>query len=106
MPVRERSGARDLRPERWEHRCACSQKPQVRGQWGHEALPLCRRHLPPLPRALEGAEAIIWDGAEWVELRLEEEGLAWDEDRIDTLVTEPWYLGLGDASCKGKKSAG
>jgi hypothetical protein len=38
-----------------------------------------------------------------VELRLEEEGLAWDEDRTETLVTEPWYLGLGYASCKGRK---
>lgn len=25
---------------------------------------------------VEGAEFIIWEGAEWVELRLEEEGLA------------------------------
>ena len=50
--------------------------------------------LPSLPRVLEGAEVIIWDGAECVELRLEEEGLAWDEDRTETLVTEPWYLGL------------
>lgn len=41
-----------------------------------------------------------------MELRLEEEGLAWDEDRTDTLVTEPWYLGLGYASCKGRKIAG
>lgn len=38
-----------------------------------------------------------------MELRLEEEGLAWDEDRTETLVTEPWYLGLGYASCKGRK---
>lgn len=54
-----------MRPERWEHKCACSQKPQVRGgQWGHEALPLLQAALPPLPRALEGAEAIIWEGAE------------------------------------------
>lgn len=41
-----------------------------------------------------------------MELRLEEEGLAWDEDRTDTLVTEPWYLGLGDASCRGKNQQG
>lgn len=34
-----------------------------------------------------------------MELRLEEEGLAWDEDRTETLVTEPWYLGLGYMSC-------
>ncbi len=26
---------------------------------------------------VEGAEFIIWEGAEWVELRLEEEGLAY-----------------------------
>lgn len=38
-----------------------------------------------------------------MELRLEEEGLAWDEDRTETLVIEPWYLGLGYASCKGRK---
>lgn len=38
-----------------------------------------------------------------MELRLEEEGLAWDEDRTETLVTEPWYLGLGYMSCKGRK---
>lgn len=28
------------------------------------------------PLMVEGAEFIIWEGAEWVELRLEEEGLA------------------------------
>lgn len=38
-----------------------------------------------------------------MELRLEEEGLAWDEDRTETFVTEPWYLGLGYASCKGRE---
>lgn len=62
----------------------------------HKALcsPSASSILPSLPRVLEGAEVIIWDGAECVELRLEEEGLAWDEDRTETLVTEPWYLGL------------
>lgn len=53
------------------------------------------RACPCLPRVLEGAELIIWDGAEWVELRLEVEGLAWDEDKTETLVTELWHLGLG-----------
>lgn len=57
-------------------------------------LPSASIILSSLPRVLEGAEVIIWDGAECVELRLEEEGLAWDEDRTETLVTEPWYLGL------------
>lgn len=45
-------------------------------------------------RVLEGVEVIIWDGVECVEFRLEEEGFVWDEDRIETLVIEFWYLGL------------
>lgn len=31
---------------------------------------------------VEGAEFIIWEGAEWVELRLEEEGLACNEEVV------------------------
>lgn len=30
-------------------------------------------------------------------------GLPGTEDRTEALVTEPWYLGLGYASCKGRK---
>lgn len=59
---------------------------------------------PFLPLALEGAELIIWDGAECVELRLEVDGLAWDEDKTDTLVTERWYLQLGSTSCRRQRN--
>lgn len=33
------------------------------------------------PLMVEGAEFIIWEGAEWVELRLEEEGLAYSHGK-------------------------
>lgn len=50
-----------------------------------------------LPLMVEGAEFIIWEGAEWVELRLEEEGLACSKEvkrtnKIFTHTGGSWCL--------------
>lgn len=48
---------------------------------------------------LEGAELMSCDGAEWVELRLEEEGLVYDEDNAETLVIDPAWRECGSSIC-------